>query len=121
LELEREVSNLVKKERSPIRNLEPPDGLIRSAGESSFFVTEELALQQSTRNGRTVERYKAVPAPRARLVNRTGNHFLAGASFSLNEDGGVHRRDQIDVIEQSAEFRAGSNQIQRSHRYVSFA
>jgi hypothetical protein len=54
-------------------------------------------------------------------VNRTGNDFLAGASFSLNEDGGVHRRDQIDVIEQSAEFRAGSNQIQRSHRYVSFA
>jgi hypothetical protein len=69
LQLEREVSNLVKKERSPIRSLESPDGLIRSTGESSLFVTKELALQQSTGNGRAVERYKAVRAPRAHLVN----------------------------------------------------
>jgi len=44
-------------------------------------------------------------------VNRARNHFLSGARFALYQDGGIHWRYHLDVVEQVAKFRAGSDQI----------
>ncbi len=82
-----------------------------SAGECAPFATEELALQQGTRYRRATECDEAIFAPRAALVNRPRNHFLASPGLALNEDSRIHRRNNVDIVEQSTELRAGSDQI----------
>src|ERR1700733_6230651 len=87
LQLQREISDLIEKEGSPIRALETTDGLTYRTGESPFFVTEEFTFEQRAGNRRTIEGHKTVPSPRARLMDRPGNDFLAGARLALNQDG----------------------------------
>jgi hypothetical protein len=72
---------------------------------------EELALQQRGRNRRAVQGNETVLTAAAGLVNRLGDHFLAGTSLALNQDGGVHRRNYIYLVLQSPEFRTVPNQI----------
>jgi hypothetical protein len=74
-------------------------------------MAEEFALQQSARNRRAVEGHETVLAARAGLMNRLCDHLLAGARFALNQDGGVHRRNHVYLVEQSPEFRTGPNQL----------
>src|SRR5262249_41368896 len=91
LELQRKISDLIQEQRSPIRCMESPDGLVHGAGEGSFFVTEELAFQQSARNRSAVECHKAVLAARSGLVNRPRDDFFARARFPLKQYCRVYR------------------------------
>ena len=47
---ERQIADLVEKQRTPIRELESPLGLRARARESASFVAEEFTLQQCTWN-----------------------------------------------------------------------
>src|SRR6202049_3107472 len=55
LKLERNLANLVQKNRPPVRQLKATDSLSHSPGESTFFVTEHLTLEQAHGNGRAVQ------------------------------------------------------------------
>ena len=49
LQLERDVADLVEKQRAAVRQLEAADPLRDRAGERAALVAEELALQQAGR------------------------------------------------------------------------
>jgi hypothetical protein len=57
----------------------------------------------------TVEGDKSIAAARARLMDGTRNDLFARAGFSLDQNGRIHWRNHVDVFEQSAKFRAGSD------------
>ena|SRR5450755_3574214 len=85
--------------------------IVKESSRLFRFATEELALQQGIRYRRAIECDEAILAPRAALVNSPRNHFLASPGLALNQDGRIHRRDYVDVVEQSTELRAVSDQI----------
>jgi hypothetical protein len=87
LQFQRKISNFVEEQCPPVRALKPAGRLIHRARESSSFVTEELAFEQTARDRGAVEGHEAILAPRTRLVNRPRHDFLAGASLALNQDG----------------------------------
>ena len=66
------------------------------AGEGSFFVTEKFALHQISWNRRHIERDKRLFGSWTMLVKRSGNHFLTGAGFSGQKDGGFTVRKASD-------------------------
>jgi hypothetical protein len=81
-------------------------------------MTEEFTFQQRTRNRRAVEGYETILAARAGLMNGLCDHFFSGSGFALHQDGGVYRRNHVDLVKHSPEFRTGSNQIESSHRFT---
>src|SRR5580698_2476957 len=78
-------------------------------------MTEELAFKQGTRNRRAVDGYEAILAPRSGLMNRLCDNLFTGARLTLNQNGGVHRSNHIDPVENSPEFCTGSNQLKCRH------
>src|SRR5207244_5387672 len=69
LQLERDVADLVEEDRPLVRQLEPPDPLRDRTREGAPLVAEELALEETRRDGRAVELHeRAFPTP-AQVVN----------------------------------------------------
>ncbi len=79
------VADLVEEERASVRLLKPADAARIGAGESAFLMTEKLAFQQRLRNGTTIHRDERLIGPRAVLIDRPGDQFLAGASLAADE------------------------------------
>src|SRR5262249_5422464 len=68
------------------------------AGESARRIAEQLALDQRFRNCPAVDGDKGPRAPRARIVQRVREHFLADARFAEYEDRQPLARDaQCDL------------------------
>src|SRR5262249_45439900 len=74
--------------------------------ERAFLVAEELAFEQIERNRRGIQLDERAAAPRADVVNRARNQFLAGAGFALDEHRALSPRDQFDLFEHRLERRA---------------
>ena len=59
-------------------------------------MAEDLAFQQVARDGAAVERDEGLAGPWARLVDRLGGEFLAGAALAGDEDIGPAGGDALD-------------------------
>ena len=90
LGLGRQFGHLVQKDNAAIGPLEETGALVHSAGKRALRVAEELAHEQvlALKLG-AVDRQKRLPAPLAQEVERPGEHFLADAAFTADEDGAV--------------------------------
>src|SRR5213078_2546122 len=88
LQRERQVANLVEKQRAAMRHLE----LARLAGnrarERALLMTEELRLEERLGNRRAVDGDEWGLGPRAQRVERPREQLLAGAAFPFDQ----HRR-----------------------------
>ena len=93
LQFERNVSDLVQKERASIREFEAPLLLHQRAGERPLLVSEQFALEQSRWNRGAVHLYQVAVTPRAEFVNSLRKHFLPGPSLAGEQHGGVGGRD----------------------------
>jgi hypothetical protein len=78
----------------------PPHGILKitvRCGEirtsSSGLVTEELALDQCWSNGATADADHGPVPPRAGLMDRLGEHFLAHTRLAEEQDRGSGRSD----------------------------
>jgi len=87
-------------------------------GESASLMTEEFAFQQSARDSRAVECHETALAARAGLMDRLCDHLLASARFTLNQHSAVGWRNCIYLVEDSLEFRTGSNQTCNGHSFI---
>src|ERR1700758_2664502 len=58
LQVERDVSNFIEKQRASIGQLEPADLLRDRAGESASLVAKKLAIEQTAGNSGTIEFYE---------------------------------------------------------------
>src|SRR5262249_23654157 len=86
---QRHIPELVEEQR-PVIGERGKSGLVAiRTREAAAHVTEQLALEESIRQARAVDRDEIARAPAAELVNQACNDFLAYAGFADNENLGV--------------------------------
>src|SRR5262245_36439957 len=89
LKRERQVSDLVEKQR-PVLGAAYDSFIVGDrASERSSLETEQLTLDHVGRSGRAVERRKRLHPSRASIVYRSRNQFLACAGLAGNQDSNV--------------------------------
>ena len=79
------------------------------AGEGSFFVAEEFAFEEGFGDGTAIDGDEGPVFAVAALVDGAGGHFLAGAAFAEDEDGGIGGGDFADGFKDGPHFRAGAD------------
>ena len=99
LDVARQVADLVEKQRRMVGRFEPADLPRHGIGERAALVAEQRALDERRRHRRAVHAHHLALAPRAHLVNRFGQDFLADPGFAEQEHGGRSGRDLLDLRE----------------------
>ncbi len=89
-------SDFVQKEGAAVALLEASDALTVGAGEGTFFMAEEFALEEILRDGGAVDGEEAVTAALAVVMNGAGDEFLARSALAGDHDGGFAARDASD-------------------------
>src|SRR3954463_13548650 len=83
-----------------MRFFDSPQLLFQCAGESSPFVSEQFAFEQSFGNGRAVDPDVVRPAPRAQSMQCPGDQFLSGAALAEDQHGSVRFGDGLNELPQ---------------------
>ena len=91
LQRQRQIADLVEKQRAVVRHLEFPRFARDGAGEGPFLVTEQLRLEQVLGNGCAVDGDEGRVAARAEHVQRPGEQLLAGPALAFDEHGRISR------------------------------
>src|SRR5262249_8921395 len=99
LHLGRQLADLVQEDRAAVRELEATRPALGGTREGAALVTEELALDEPARQRRTVDLDERPAAARAPRVDRARDQLLSSAGLAEDEDRGVRRRHQIDLLE----------------------
>src|SRR5260370_32260615 len=76
----------------------------------------KLDFQQIERNGGAIQFNEWASAPRAEIVNRACDQFLASACFSLDKNGGIRRGDALDLFEYRFQSRTATYDLLESAR-----
>src|SRR5690606_26495157 len=97
LELERDLADLVEKQRAAVGELEAADAVAQRTRKRTAHVTEKLALEQVPRDRRAVHADQRALAPRARIVDRARDQFLARARFACDQHRRIRIRDELDL------------------------
>src|SRR5262245_30611682 len=108
LRVERQVADLVEKERGAVGLLEDAGALGVRARERAALVTEELALDRTGRDRVAVERHQLVPRPRTQSVQDARDEFLPGARLAGDQYRDVGGCDTLDLIPESSHGRAAT-------------
>jgi hypothetical protein len=82
-----------------MRHLESPFSLRPRARESASFVTEQFALEQSSRNRGAVQGNETLVMARTGFMNGSRNHFFSGARFTLDQRHGIAFGDDANLIQ----------------------
>jgi hypothetical protein len=79
LQGQRHITDLVKKQRTPVRRLEEALPVFVGPSKSACHIPEEFAFEQAFREAATVDGHEGPAGATATLVDGTGEQFLAGA------------------------------------------
>ena len=107
----REIANLVEKQRAAARRLDAALTPRHRSGERAALVAEELALEKRLRQPGQVHRHEGRPRTGRVRVNRPGDHLLARARRSGDEDLHVGGRRAADRLPHLAHGRAAADQV----------
>src|SRR5262245_39835245 len=80
------IATFIKENRTMVRLLEASDAPHFCAGKGAALMSEQLALQQSFRNGRAINRDEGRSRSITMMINRSRNQFLARARLTSNEN-----------------------------------
>ena len=83
------VGDFVEEEGAPVGLLELPLDPLDGAGEGALLMAEELAVEERVAQRRRVEGDEGSGGTARGVVNRAGQHRLAGAGLAQDEDGQV--------------------------------
>src|SRR5207237_7546986 len=86
LKIEGDLADFVEKHRAAIGELETADALADSPRERAPLVAEQLPLEQSRGNGRTIQLDERGVAGRAALVDRARDDLLAAPGLAGGPD-----------------------------------
>src|SRR6185295_2836155 len=86
LQRERQIANLVEKQRSIFCRTNQTSLVRHRARKRSAPMSKQHALDQLRRNGRTVERNELAFRTPAETMNRARNEFFSGSRFARHED-----------------------------------
>src|SRR6267142_3282814 len=81
-----QVTNFVQKERAAVSKLYATRLRTISAGESTFFIAEELTLNQSPWDGRATDLHKRSVSQRRLGLDQLCQHFLSRAALPSKQD-----------------------------------
>src|ERR1700679_291723 len=107
LQIEREIANLIEKERATMGGSDKTDTVAICTGECTLHETEEFRANERCRNGTAIQRDKRSLHPRAMTVARTIN-ILPGSGFSLDQNGQVGSRDLVHGLQDARHSGVGS-------------
>ena len=93
-----QLADFVEENGAAVSELESPFALVRGAGEGTFFVAEEFALDKVFGQRSTVELDERAVLAGGVAMHGAGDEFLAGAVLALNENGGVSLGDAADEL-----------------------
>src|SRR6266404_8381418 len=85
LKFERNVADLIKKERALVRRLKASRFLRDRSRERSFFMTEQFTLQEPKRNCGAIQFHKSTFPSAAQIVDCTRDEFFAGPRFAQDQ------------------------------------
>src|SRR5260370_10118586 len=86
LGVERELANLVEKNRAAMGELEPADALLDRPSKRAFDVSEQLALDEARRDRTAADFYEWPVVSLTATVDGAGEQLLPGTGFPQNED-----------------------------------
>src|SRR5258705_2328911 len=109
LQLKRDVADFVQEKRAAISHFETPDLSRNGASEGTSLVTEQFAFEQAKGNCRTIDSYERLFAPQTSFVDRAGDKFLPGSCLTEDENRGISRRHNLDLVERSVEQSAATD------------
>src|SRR5271165_5709812 len=109
LHLQADIANLIQKERASVCQLESAFSLHQSPRESSPLMPEQLAFEESRGDGRAVHAHIGTITAGAKVVNRACNQLFSRARFPMKQDGGIRRRNNGNMLQDSSEGCALSN------------
>ena len=101
-----------------VSQLKAADTLRHGPGKRPFLVPEELAFEQSRRNGRAIQLHEGVATPLAQLMNRVRNELFARAGLAGDEDGRIGGRHGLHLVQHTAQGGARADDLCKglSHR-----
>jgi len=111
LSVERELADLVEKDRAAVGDLEASQSPLERARERALHVPEELALHQTRRDCAAVDLDQGAATPSAARVDGARDQLLAGARLAGDQHGGVGRRHALDVAQDLQQGRARADHL----------
>src|SRR5262249_13300787 len=111
LKLEGDVADLVKEDRSFMRQLKAADPAFDGSGKRSFFVAEQLALEQTQGNGGAVHLDEGVVLSGAQGVDGARGEFLAGAGLAIDHDRGIGWRHCLYLVQDFSQGFAAADYL----------
>src|SRR5215469_11161798 len=81
LKFKRDIADLVQEKRALVRQFKAAHFLSNRPGECSFFMTEQLTLQQPQRYRSAIQFHERASATSAQIVDRAGNQLLTGSGL----------------------------------------
>ena len=111
LQRQRQVADLVEKQRAAVGHLELADArLALGAGEGARRGAEQLGLDQGFRDRRDVDRDEGAIGPRRQVVDALRQQLLAGAGLAADQHRGIQLRGATGLALHFAGRRAGTNE-----------
>jgi hypothetical protein len=101
LQLNRQVTDLIEKQRAARGGLETARPVLARIGKCPFAVAEEFALEQGFADGAEIDRNENFRSPPGLLMNGTRDQFLAGAVFAEDKYVRIGRRRAAHEFEDS--------------------
>jgi hypothetical protein len=105
------IADLVEEESTALGLLEFSDVASRGAGERTFFVPEELGLDQFCGDSRAIESDEGAFVARGFLVNGARDQFFSGAGFAEDADAGFAGGDAVNLREELLHGGAGADEF----------
>ena len=99
LDVERQLTDFIEKDRSAIGELEASLLLLHGAGERPALMSKELALDQGGRQGAAIHFDHDRAFASTRSMNRTRDQLLARSSFAKEQHGRISFSDELDSPE----------------------
>ncbi len=97
LQSQRQIADFVQEERTLVGQFEQPRfALLAGPGKGPALIAEELRLQQTFRQGRTIDGDERLFAPAAVHVDKPGHQPLARSRLSQNQDVGGVQTGQLE-------------------------
>src|SRR5665213_2744698 len=111
LKFEWQLANLIKKQRTLVRQLEPSDLLRNRAREGALFMAEELTLQKAGGNRRAVYLDEAAFPARTEFVNRAGDEFFPRSGLPQDENSRICWRNDLEALQNGLERESLSHHV----------
>src|SRR5579883_1217226 len=108
LQLERQIADLIQKNRTAVGLLKTPHPSLMGIGERSLDVTEEFIFQQRSRNAAAVHRDHGQLSTGRKEMNRPGNALFTRAGLAGYQNTGVLGSDQPDLLDYFLDGRASA-------------